>query len=366
LRKIEFNNEKDGKATFNDLPYDIIRHIATFIEPEDIVNWRYVNCLTLSSLTLKKLVEEIFNISGLESISDNEPELAGVLRLARISHDPFLLFKFLINDVVKGKKPYNVLFSALILHLFKTFPELDFQEKQECQQSFEILFNSNVESYMIKVCLKKGHFDLVLGIVNNNADLSGKALQNAARLGHVPVVELLLQSRTDIPADYIGWALRGASKNGHTSIVELLLQHFTDISADNVGWALYYASQAGHNQIFDLLLHSRTDIPSHYVGWALRNAAAGGHAHIVELLLHRHTDISAKDASSALISASDKGYISFVELLLQSHTDIPADCVGWAIQCAAKRGHTPIVELLLQRRTDIPADYIDQALKSAS
>jgi ankyrin repeat protein len=361
---IEFNNV-NGKATFNDLRYDMIRHIATFIEPEDIVNWRYVNCLTLSSLSLKKLVEQIFNISGLECISDNEPELAGVMRLAHVSHDPFLLFKFLINDVVKGKKPYNVLFSALILHLFKTFPELDFQEKQECQQSFEILFNSNVESYMIKVCLKKGHFDLVLGIVNNNADLSGKALQNAARLGHVPVVELFLQSRTDIPADYIGWALQGASKNGHTSIVELLLQCHIDISADNVGWALYNASQAGHNQIFELLLHSRTDIPSHYVGWALRNAAESGHMHIVELL-HRHTDISAKDASSALISASDKGYTSFVELLLQSHTDIPADYVGWAIQCAAKRGHTPIVELLLQRRTDIPSHYVGWALCNAA
>jgi hypothetical protein len=89
-----------GKATFNDLRYDIIRHIATFIEPEDIVNWSYADCLTLSSLTLKKLVEQIFNISGLESISDNEPELAGVMRFAYISHDHLLLFKAFMKEVV--------------------------------------------------------------------------------------------------------------------------------------------------------------------------------------------------------------------------------------------------------------------------
>jgi hypothetical protein len=89
-----------GKATFNKLSYDMIRHIATFIEPEDIVNWRYVDCLTLSSLSLKKLAEQTFDISGLESISDNEPELAGVLRLARISHDHLLLFKAFMKEVV--------------------------------------------------------------------------------------------------------------------------------------------------------------------------------------------------------------------------------------------------------------------------
>jgi hypothetical protein len=319
---VEFKNGNDGKATFNDLRYDIIRHIATFMEPKDIVNWRYVNCLTLSSLSLKKLAEQTFDISGLESISDNEPELAGVLRLARISHDPFLLFKFLINDVVKGKKPYNVLFSPLILHLFKAFSGLGFQEKQECQQSFQILFNSNVESYMIKVCLKKGHFDLVLGIVNNNADLSGKALQNAARLGHIPVVEFLLQSRTDIPANYVGSALARASKNGHTSIVGLLLQNFTDIPAKNVGWALLGAAKNEHTSIFELLLQSRTDIPANYVGSALARASKNGHTSIVGLLLQHFTDIPAKYVGRALLGASKNGHTSIVELIRKHQLNI--------------------------------------------
>jgi hypothetical protein len=75
----------------------MIRLVATFMKPKDVANLRYVNCLTLSSLSLKKLVEQTFNISGLESISDNEPELACVMTLAHVSHDPFLLFQALIE-----------------------------------------------------------------------------------------------------------------------------------------------------------------------------------------------------------------------------------------------------------------------------
>jgi hypothetical protein len=203
LNKIEFKNGNDEKATFNHLRYDMIRHIATFIEPEDIVNWRYVNCLTLSSLSLKRLVQQTFNISGLESIADNEAELAGVMRFAYISHNHLLLFKAIMKEVVWEKKPYVFLFSPLMLHLFKTFRELGAREKQEYQHYFKRKFKNNVECYMIKVCLKKGHFNLVFGIVNNNNDLFVYALESAARLGNSNIVELLLQSRTDIPADYV-------------------------------------------------------------------------------------------------------------------------------------------------------------------
>jgi hypothetical protein len=86
----------------------------------------------------------------------------------------------------------------MILHLFKTFPGLDFQKKQQCQRYCECRFNSNFESYMIIACLNKGHFDLAIGIVKDNVFLSGKALESAARLGHTNIVELLLQSRADI------------------------------------------------------------------------------------------------------------------------------------------------------------------------
>jgi hypothetical protein len=164
---VEVNNgNRKVTTTFNDLHYKMIRLITTFMEPKDIFNWRCVNCLTFSSLSLKKLVEQLFNISGLESISDNEPELAGVMALAHISHDRVLFFTALLEDVVCGKKPYEeVLFSPLMLYIIRTFRELDPDEKQKYEQLISIRFHTSVEKYLTEICVLKGLFDLVFEIV---------------------------------------------------------------------------------------------------------------------------------------------------------------------------------------------------------
>jgi hypothetical protein len=342
LNMVEFKNGNDGKATFNNLSYHMIRLIATFMEPEDIVNWRYVNCVTLSSLSLKKLVEQLFNISGLESISDNEPELAGVMALAHTSHDHMLFFTALMEDIVWGKKPYVFLFSPLMLHLLRTFRELGAREKQEYRHYFKRKFKNNVECYMINACLEKGHFDIVLEIVKDNAYLSMEALERAARLGHIMIVEILLQNRNrdDIPAHSVNHFLLDAATGGHGAIVELLLQYGTDIPADCVGEALENAFVNGYIPVVKILLHSRTDIPSRYVGWALCNAATGGHGAIVELLLQYGTDIPADYVGWALRRAVENGHNSIVGLLLWSDIDISADHVGRAHRRATEAGHT--------------------------
>jgi hypothetical protein len=73
--KVGLKYGNDGKATFNDLSYDMIRFIATFMEPKEIVNWRYVNCLTLSSLPLKT---SNFFSRGFS----RAPPICGLVRLA--------------------------------------------------------------------------------------------------------------------------------------------------------------------------------------------------------------------------------------------------------------------------------------------
>jgi hypothetical protein len=314
----KLSSENDKNSSFNRLPTDIIRLIATFMEPEEIVNRRYVNCLTLSSLSLKRLVEQIFNISGLESISDNEPELAGVMRLARISHDPFLLFKALMNDIICENKPYNVLFRPLTLNLFQTFSGLGFQEKQDYQRYFMNIFNCAFENYLIEACFEKEHFGLVFEIVKENAYLSGRVLQNAALFGHTDIVDFLLQLH-DIPADYVGWALLGASIKGHIHIVELLFQYCNGISVDHDIIALDCAATNGQTSIVELLLQRNNDISAYYVGKALRSAAQFGHIMIVELLLQKRDDIPA----DALHDAARCGNIAIVELIIHHRKDIP-------------------------------------------
>jgi hypothetical protein len=253
---VEVNNgNRKATTNFNDLHYKMIGLISTFMEPKDIVNWRCVNSLTFSSLSLKKLVEQLFNISGLECISDNEPELAGVMALAHTSHDPVLFFTTLMEDIVCGKKLYEILFSPLMLHLLRTFRELGAREKQECQRYFKRKFENNVECYMINACLEKGHFDIVLEIVKDNAYLSMEALERAARLGHIMIVEILLQNRNrnDIPAHSVNHSLLDAATGGHGAIVELLLKYGTDIPADYVGEAFENAIVNGYFPVVEIL-----------------------------------------------------------------------------------------------------------------
>jgi hypothetical protein len=75
-----------NRLGIEDIPLDLLRHMNDFLDNRDVFNLKNVNRFTRESLPLKKLVEQTFNISGLEGIDDNEPELAGVMRMAWTSH----------------------------------------------------------------------------------------------------------------------------------------------------------------------------------------------------------------------------------------------------------------------------------------
>jgi hypothetical protein len=111
----KLSSEQYRNLSFNRIPPDMIGLIARFMEPKGVAKWRNVNSLTRSSLPLQKMVEQFFNISGLESIDDN----AGVMALAQTSHDPLIIFTALMEDVVDRKKNYQVLFRPLMLHLIR-------------------------------------------------------------------------------------------------------------------------------------------------------------------------------------------------------------------------------------------------------
>jgi hypothetical protein len=152
-----------NQSSFNTLPFDTVKLTASYLDANDLVYFRNFNSLTLFSLPLKMLVEQTFNISGLEGIDDNEPELAGVMRMAWTSHDPFLSFAALMEDVAVGKKPYNVLFRPLILHLIQSFRELNPTQKQDYQLNFEFRFQISVD-----ICAMRGYYDLIFEIGKDN------------------------------------------------------------------------------------------------------------------------------------------------------------------------------------------------------
>jgi hypothetical protein len=276
------------------IPSDLIKYIARFLEPKEVAKWRNVNKLNRACLPLKTTVEQIFNISGLESVAENEPELAGVMRLPLNRCNPLIFFSALMEDIIAGNKHYDILFRPLILHLIQTFRQLGDEEKQDYTQDFETRtrFNLGVERYMLKICSMRGHFDLVFEILNGNSRTSRLAFLDAAEWGYDSTVYLLLQRCSDIITDdFFGISLLKAVQKGHISTVDIILQYGTDISIDDVCYVLRSAVLEGNFTTIESFFKHRTDIPSDYVTFALLGAAGNGHLHIVDLILQYRKDI---------------------------------------------------------------------------
>lgn len=104
----------------------------------------------------------------------------------------------------------------------------------------------------VKQQLDSGAFDV------NAADEHGRtALIKAAKHGHLPIVQLLIERDADVNArDNRGTnALYWASCNGHEDIVAELIDHHSDVGVfDDRGWsAKDQASISHHDQIVNML-----------------------------------------------------------------------------------------------------------------
>ena len=123
--------------------------------------------------------------------------------------------------------------------------------------------------------------------------LAGMA--SAAALGHLAVIERLLQQKADVnaaaAAEFGGrTALQAAAGGGHLAVVERLLQQKADVNA-----AAAYGGRT-----------------------ALQAAAGGGHLAVVERLLQQKADVNAATADSgrtALQAAAGGGHLAVVERL---------------------------------------------------
>jgi hypothetical protein len=155
-------------AGFDGLPVDMLRYLNNFLENQDQFYLKNVNRFTRQALNMKEQVEQTFNITGLENVDDNEPELAGIMRLAWIHHDPFISFAALMEEVACEKKPYEVILRPLIKHLFYTFRSFNHQEQRKYlnytrieRRKDSIVTSVQSRNSLAAICVKNGHFDLL-------------------------------------------------------------------------------------------------------------------------------------------------------------------------------------------------------------
>jgi ankyrin repeat protein len=202
---------------------------------------------------------------------------------------------------------------------------------------------------------------------------AGAPLANAATVGRLDIVQLLLEHGADpnLPEEQYapnGRALYQAVFYGHYDIAKLLLEHgaFPNPSVESSGDALWVSRDFRPNKRMEELLlsygavpsdeHSEEEWPTHAYNWLritpLHHAAAKGDVREARKLLAAGADLTARDEhlrSTPLGWAARSGQLTMVKFLLKqgSPKTLPDD-PPWAtpLAWAKKRGHDAIAKLL--------------------
>jgi len=200
------------------------------------------------------------------------------------------------------------------------------------------------------------------------------SLQEAAAVGDIDQVRLLIEKGTDVDAREDGFyktALHRAAMSGHKDVVELLLIKGAQIDAWNGfpgGTPLDYAAEKGHKEIAELLIARGANINATRVyptgDTPLHSAARAGHKDIIKLLIAKGANINAKnnDGQTPLHLVASKrptplwkrllgqgrSYRDIAQLLIANGANVNVrDNQGRTpLRFAKRKGNTEIVQLL--------------------
>jgi cytohesin len=241
-------------------------------------------------------------------------------------------------------------------------------------------------------------------------DAGETPLHVAARAGHAPVVELLVQNGADVNASDENQmtVLQHAVYAGQVAVVQLLLEHgakvdvgddsclpaaFDNVAitklllARNPGQAalnqalsnaasadpqvaalllaagaqadIFAATSLGLNDRIAELLDTdpklvNSEHTEYPYGRPLPLAAKNGHVEAVKLLLARQADVEPEDATVPLQAAAAGDYLEIMDLLAEHGADVnhKDGMGGSALQAAAEAGHLRAVKWLMEHGAD--------------
>ncbi|KAK4947532.1 hypothetical protein LTR10_013477 [Elasticomyces elasticus] len=196
-----------------------------------------------------------------------------------------------------------------------------------------------------------GHVNVVEGLIDLDANINARAMFDTALYaaslnGHEPVVRLLLEANAD--ADAVGGShddcctpLQAASSRGHEQVVRLLLNAGTDVNVENnasMGPPLLGAVDSGDEKTIKLLLEAGAN-PDTCGGdcdlTPLYSACSYNQVHTVRLLLKAGANVNLRASGAGetpLFAAAERGFVEIMRLLLAAGADVEAKGV-W---------HTPL------------------------
>jgi len=202
---------------------------------------------------------------------------------------------------------------------------------------------------------------------------AGAPLSNAAAVGRMDIVQLLLDHGADpnLPEEQIapkGKALYSAVSNGHYEIAKLLLERgaFPNPPVESSGDALWWSQERRPDKRMEQLLlsygarpttgNTGEEWPTRALNWLrispLHEAARKGDVPEAKKLLEAGADLTARDEhlrSTPLAWAAKFGQLEMVKFLLRQGApkSLPDDA-DWAtpLAWATRRGHDEIARLL--------------------
>lgn len=158
------------------------------------------------------------------------------------------------------------------------------------------------------------------------------ALEEAAKQGHDPVVQLLLSKGAQLRIRHNGATLLHILAHGGTEsmlrlILEELDRHLINHQDDSGRTAIFYASERGADDRVAVLIAfgANVNTPRDSGATALHEACRGGHRAIVEQLIIAGANINARmtnDRGTPFYVAVQCGYRDLVEYLYEHSADV--------------------------------------------
>jgi ankyrin repeat protein len=191
----------------------------------------------------------------------------------------------------------------------------------------------------------------------------GTPLQAAAVLGHIAIIQFLLEHDADVNVrdKYNSTLLHGASASGNFDVMQLLLSRDADVNVfDHRGDSpLHKASRYHRFDAVRLLVKRGADVNvrDKSNSTPLHEASGSGNLDVMELLLSLRADINALDlwGDSALHKASRYQKVDAVKLLVEggANVNVRDKSNSTPLHEASGSGNLDVMQLLLSHDADV-------------
>jgi len=194
------------------------------------------------------------------------------------------------------------------------------------------------DSTLRKNAIITGDIETLQKIIDQKADINqsitdkyeSSAIHEAARLGYLSLFKMLKKNGANLTLlGTLGTPAHIAAKHGHVPILQELIDAKIDINnPDEKGTTLVHiAAEAGHNSVMQWLSESKDasinfNKPDRSGQTPIYLATKNGHRDMVNLLITKGVKLTSFEIQRLALEAAEKGHIPVIKLLIEHGLNI--------------------------------------------